>query len=158
MLAGGVGYRQQSRCQRRSEERRRWWCLAATPPHGMGGGAVSRQYRQYSSGIELNAAAACQPRMQRVANVIRTLSESEENPIVSIHDQAQGTSQLPLRAGGTDRRCDRNRQAAGGRQNTLCKEIIGNESQERMGLLVEQQELRGLNGLLPATCTNVRGG
>ncbi|SFU44243.1 phosphoribosylformylglycinamidine synthase [Porphyromonadaceae bacterium KHP3R9] len=111
---------------------------------GMGGGAVSSvNTGEYSSGIELNAVQRANPEMQkRVANVIRTLAESEENPIVSIHDHGAGghlncLSELVEKTGG---RIDMDKLPIG--DSTLsAKEIIGNESQERMGLLVPENDI-----------------
>lgn len=111
---------------------------------GMGGGAVSSvNTGEYSSGIELNAVQRANPEMQkRVANVIRTLTESEENPIVSIHDHGAGghlncLSELVEKTGG---RIDMDKLPIG--DPTLsAKEIIGNESQERMGLLVPENDI-----------------
>ncbi|HQJ90807.1 MAG TPA: AIR synthase-related protein, partial [Paludibacteraceae bacterium] len=59
---------------------------------GMGGGAVSSvNTGQYNNSIELNAVQRANPEMQkRVSNVIRTLAESDNNPIVSIHDHGAG--------------------------------------------------------------------
>ena len=59
---------------------------------GMGGGAVSSvDTGQYAGAIELNAVQRANPEMQkRVSNVIRTLAESDSNPIVSIHDHGAG--------------------------------------------------------------------
>src|SRR5690606_27842613 len=98
---------------------------------------------EYSSGIELNAVQRANPEMQkRVANVIRTLAESEENPIVSIHDHGAGghlncLSELVEKTGG---RIDMDKLPIG--DPTLsAKEIIGNESQERMGLLVPENDI-----------------
>lgn len=106
---------------------------------GMGGGAVSSvDTGQYSSGIELNAVQRSNPEMQkRVANVIRTLAESEDNPIVSIHDHGAGghlncLSELVEDTGGV---IDISKLPVG--DPTLSsKEIIGNESQERMGMVI----------------------
>lgn len=111
---------------------------------GMGGGAVSSvNTGEYSSGIELNAVQRANPEMQkRVANVIRTLAESDENPIVSIHDHGAGghlncLSELVEQTGG---RIEMDKLPVG--DPTLsAKEIVGNESQERMGLLVEEKNL-----------------
>ena len=111
---------------------------------GMGGGAVSSvNTGKFSSGIELNAVQRANPEMQkRVANVIRTLSESDNNPIVSIHDHGAGghlncLSELVEETGGT---IDISKLPVG--DSTLsAKEIIGNESQERMGMLVKKEDL-----------------
>jgi len=64
---------------------------------GMGGGAVSSVATgQYDNSIELNAVQRANPEMQkRVANVIRALAESPENPIVSIHDHGAGGTSMP---------------------------------------------------------------
>ena len=109
---------------------------------GMGGGAVSSvNTGEYSSGIELNAVQRANPRCKKGANVIRTLSESERTPSSPFTTMAQGTSQLPLelveQTGGVIR-IDK---LPVGDKTLSAKEIIGNESQERMGLLVEQQEI-----------------
>ena len=110
----------------------------------MGGGAVSSvNTGQYAGAIELNAVQRSNPEMQkRVQNVIRTLSEGEDNPIISIHDHGAGghlncLSELVETTGG---HFDLTRFPVG--DETLSdKEIIGNESQERMGLLVEEEAL-----------------
>ena len=111
---------------------------------GMGGGAVSSvNTGQYTSGIELNAVQRANPEMQkRAANVIRTIAESEDNPIVSIHDHGAGghlncLSELVEATGG---HIDMGNLPVG--DPTLsAKEIIGNESQERMGLLMEEKDV-----------------
>ena len=111
---------------------------------GMGGGAVSSvNTGQYTSGIELNAVQRANPEMQkRVANVIRTIAESDDNPIVSIHDHGAGghlncLSELVEATGG---HIDMSKLPIG--DPTLsAKEIIGNESQERMGLLLEEKDV-----------------
>ncbi len=107
---------------------------------GMGGGAVSSVATgQYASGIELNAVQRANPEMQkRVANVIRALAESPENPIVSIHDHGAGghlnaLSELVEETGG---KIEIGALPVG--DPTLsAKEIVGNESQERMGMVMD---------------------
>ena len=101
---------------------------------GMGGGAVSSvNTGQYTSGIELNAVQRANPEMQkRAANVIRSIAESEDNPIVSIHDHG---------AGGHLNCLSELVEATGGHIDMSAKEIIGNESQERMGLLMEEKDV-----------------
>ncbi len=94
MLAGGVGYAN-SRDARKGEPKSGEKVVVLGGDNyriGMGGGAVSSvNTGEYSCGIELNAVQRANPEMQkRVANVIRTLAESEENPIVSIHDHGAG--------------------------------------------------------------------
>jgi phosphoribosylformylglycinamidine synthase len=114
---------------------------------GMGGGAVSSvDTGEYTSGIELNAVQRANPEMQkRVANVIRSLAESKDNPIVSIHDHGAGghlncLSELVESTGG---KIDMSELPVG--DPTLsAKEIIGNESQERMGLLLKPEDIERL--------------
>lgn len=111
---------------------------------GMGGGAVSSvDTGLYTNAIELNAVQRANPEMQkRVSNVIRTLAEADKNPIVSIHDHGAGghlncLSELVEATGG---KIDMDKLPVG--DPTLSdKEIIGNESQERMGFLVEEKEI-----------------
>ncbi|MDR0333059.1 MAG: phosphoribosylformylglycinamidine synthase [Dysgonamonadaceae bacterium] len=111
---------------------------------GMGGAAVSSVTTgEYDSGIELNAVQRANPEMQkRVSNVIRTLAEADDNPIVSIHDHGAGghlncLSELVEKTGGIIE-IDK---LPIGDPTLSAKEIIGNESQERMGLLVEQKDI-----------------
>ena len=111
---------------------------------GMGGGAVSSvNTGQYTSGIELNAVQRANPEMQkRAANVIRAIAESDDNPIVSIHDHGAGghlncLSELVEATGG---HIDMS-QLPIGDPTLSAKEIIGNESQERMGLLMEEKDV-----------------
>ena len=111
---------------------------------GMGGGAVSSvETGQYDNSIELNAVQRANPEMQkRVSNVIRALAESDNNPIVSIHDHG---------AGGHLNALSELVEATGGKINidalpigdkTLSsKEIVGNESQERMGMVIEEKDI-----------------
>ena len=111
---------------------------------GMGGGSVSSVATgEYTSGIELNAVQRANPEMQkRVSNVIRTLAESENNPIVSIHDHGAGghlncLSELVEAIGG---KIDMS-QLPIGDPTLSAKDIIGNESQERMGLLLQKEDI-----------------
>lgn len=111
---------------------------------GMGGGAVSSVATgQYVGAIELNAVQRANPEMQkRVANVIRALAETGLNPIISIHDHGAGghlnaLSELVEATGG---HIDINSLPVG--DATLSyKEIIGNESQERMGMVVKAKDI-----------------
>ena len=111
---------------------------------GMGGGAVSSvNTGQYDNSIELNAVQRANPEMQkRVSNVIRALAEAHDNPIVSIHDHGAGghlnaLSELVEETGG---KIDMS-QLPVGDPTLSSKEIIGNESQERMGMVVEPKDL-----------------
>ena len=111
---------------------------------GMGGAAVSSaDTGAFSSGIELNAIQRSNPEMQkRAANAIRGLVENDVNPIVSIHDHGAGghlncLSELVEETGGL---IDLDKLPIG--DPTLsAKEIIGNESQERMGLVIGQKDI-----------------
>lgn len=110
---------------------------------GMGGGAVSSvETGQYDNSIELNAVQRANPEMQkRVSNVVRALAEMEANPCVSIHDHGAGghlnaLSELVEATGGA---IDMTALPIG--DTTLsAKEIIGNESQERMGLVMRSED------------------
>lgn len=111
---------------------------------GMGGGAVSSvNTGQYANAIELNAVQRSNPEMQkRVSNVIRALAESDTNPIVSIHDHGAGghlnaLSELVETTGG---KIEIDALPVG--DPTLSsKEIIGNESQERMGMIIRNEDI-----------------
>ena len=115
---------------------------------GMGGAAVSSaDTGAFSKGIELNAVQRSNPEMQkRVANAIRGMVESKNNSIVSIHDHGAGghlncLSELVEEVGG-----EINLDMLPIGDPTLSdKEIIGNESQERMGLIIDSNDLNLLN-------------
>ncbi len=111
---------------------------------GMGGGAGSSvNVGLFTSGIELNAVQRSNPDMQkRVANVIRSAAEADANPIISIHDHGAGGhlncfSELIEQTGG---HIDLSLLPVGD-PSLSAKEIIGNESQERMGLLLKEDDL-----------------
>jgi len=115
---------------------------------GMGGAAVSSaDTGEFSSGIELNAVQRSNPEMQkRAANAIRGMVESDINTIVSIHDHGAGghlncLSELVEETGGL---IDLDKLPIG--DPTLsAKEIIGNESQERMGLVIGKEDAEYLH-------------
>ena len=117
---------------------------------GMGGAAVSSaDTGAFASGIELNAVQRSNPEMQkRAANAVRGMVESEENFIVSIHDHGAGghlncLSELVEDTGG---KIDLDSLPVG--DPTLSdKEIIGNESQERMGLVIAEKHLETLHNI-----------
>jgi phosphoribosylformylglycinamidine synthase len=111
---------------------------------GMGGGAVSSVATgEYGNAIELNAIQRSNPEMQkRVMNAIRAMVESNKNPIVSIHDHGAGghlncLSELLEETGGTIH-IDK---LPIGDPTLSDKEIISNESQERMGLAIHEKDL-----------------
>jgi Phosphoribosylformylglycinamidine (FGAM) synthase, synthetase domain len=146
MLAGGVGFAKKSDALKGTPEAGEKVVVLGGDNYriGMGGGAVSSVATgEYTSGIELNAVQRANPEMQkRAANVIRALAESDDNPIVSIHDHGAGghlncLSELVETTGG---KIDISKLPIG--DPTLsAKEIIGNESQERMGLLLKEKDL-----------------
>lgn len=111
---------------------------------GMGGGAVSSvETGVYKNAIELNAIQRANPEMQkRVSNVIRALAEADKNPIISIHDHGAGghlnaLSELVESSGGKIEMD----QLPVGDPTLSAKEIVGNESQERMGLLIDEKDI-----------------
>ncbi len=141
MLAGGVGYGKHEHALKETPTPGEKVVVLGGDNYriGMGGGAVSSvETGQYSSGIELNAVQRANPEMQkRAANVIRTLSESAHNPIVSIHDHGAGghlncLSELVEETGGKIMVND----LPIGDKTLSAKEIVGNESQERMGMVI----------------------
>ena len=117
---------------------------------GMGGGAVSSVATgEFSNSIELNAIQRSNPEMQkRVSNTVRAMAEMDTNPIISIHDHGAGghlncLSELVETTGGS---IDVDKLPVG--DPTLSeKEIIGNESQERMGLVIGKENLETLSNI-----------
>ncbi|GHT83839.1 phosphoribosylformylglycinamidine synthase [Bacteroidia bacterium] len=146
MLAGGVGFANKRDALKETPEAGEKVVVLGGDNYriGMGGGAVSSVATgEYTSGIELNAVQRANPEMQkRASNVIRALSESDNNPIVSIHDHGAGghlncLSELVESTGG---KIDMP-QLPIGDPTLSAKEIIGNESQERMGLLLKPEDI-----------------
>ena len=110
---------------------------------GMGGASVSStDTGNYDNSIELNAVQRSNPEMQkRVTNTIRALFESRENPIISIHDHGAGGhlncfSELVESTGG-EIYIDA---LPLGDPSLSYKEIIGNESQERIGIIIKESD------------------
>ncbi|AWV98957.1 phosphoribosylformylglycinamidine synthase [Arcticibacterium luteifluviistationis] len=146
MMAGGIGYGKASQAIKAVPEKGDKVVILGGENYriGMGGAAVSSaDTGEMASGIELNAVQRSNPEMQkRAANAIRGLVESEHNPIVSIHDHGAGghlncLSELVEETGGV---IDLDRLPVG--DPTLsAKEIIGNESQERMGLVIGEKDI-----------------
>ncbi len=149
MLAGGVGYGKADQAKKDTPKKGDKIVILGGENYriGMGGAAVSSaDTGKFSSGIELNAIQRSNPEMQkRAANAIRGMVESEKNPIVSIHDHGAGghlncLSELVEETGG---KIDLDALPVG--DPTLsAKEIIGNESQERMGLVIGDAEIAQL--------------
>tara|TARA_R110000850_G_scaffold150497_1_gene273285 strand:+ start:201180 stop:204899 length:3720 start_codon:yes stop_codon:yes gene_type:complete len=145
MLAGGIGYGKKDQSIKDKPNVGDDIVILGGDNYriGMGGAAVSSaDTGAFSSGIELNAIQRSNPEMQkRAANAIRGLVESDINPIVSIHDHGAGghlncLSELVEETGG---KINLERLPVG--DPTLsAKEIIGNESQERMGLVIGQKD------------------
>lgn len=146
MLAGGVGYGTQRDCLKGKPEAGNKVVVMGGDNYriGLGGGSVSSvDTGRYSSGIELNAVQRANAEMQKRAyNVVRALCEEEVNPVVSIHDHGSAghvncLSELVEECGG---HIDMSKLPIG--DKTLsAKEIIANESQERMGLLIKEEAI-----------------
>jgi phosphoribosylformylglycinamidine synthase len=146
MLAGGVGYGKADQAIKEAPKKGDKIVILGGDNYriGMGGAAVSSaDTGAFSTGIELNAVQRSNPEMQkRVANAIRGMVENEVNPIVSIHDHGAGghlncLSELVENIGG---KINLDKLPVG--DPTLsAKEIIGNESQERMGLVIAPEDL-----------------
>lgn len=146
MLAGGVGYGTERDCQKGHPEAGNKIVVMGGDNYriGLGGGSVSSvDTGRYSSGIELNAVQRANAEMQkRVYNVVRALCEEDVNPVVSIHDHGSAghvncLSELVEDCGGL---IDMSKLPIG--DKTLsAKEIIANESQERMGLLIKEEAI-----------------
>ncbi len=143
MLAGGIGYAKKKDSQKGHPQPGDLVVVMGGDNYriGMGGGAVSSVATgEYHSGIELNAIQRSNPEMQkRVYNAIRALAESNENPIISVHDHGAGghlnsLSELVEEQGGVINLTE----LPVGDPTLSAKEIIGNESQERMGLVIDQ--------------------
>ena len=145
MLAGGVGYGKENESKKKKISDGDYVVVLGGDNYriGMGGSAVSSvNTGEFKNKIELNAVQRSNPEMQkRVANVIRALAEEIENPILSIHDHGAGghlncLSELLEDTGGE---ININELPVG--DPTLSeKEIIGNESQERMGLVIKKED------------------
>jgi phosphoribosylformylglycinamidine synthase len=150
MLAGGIGYGKESYSKKQQPQTGDKIVVLGGDNYriGMGGAAVSSaDTGAFGSGIELNAIQRSNPEMQkRVANAIRAVVESDDNIITSIHDHGAGghlncLSEL-VEATGGEINLD---QLPVGDPTLSAKEIIGNESQERMGLVVPEEHLDRLS-------------
>ena len=149
MMAGGVGYAKKRYAHKDKPEVGDKVVLLGGDNYriGMGGGAVSSVATgEYGNSIEINAIQRSNPEMQKRAyNAIRALAESDNNTIVSVHDHGAGghlncLSELVEETGGD---IDISKLPVG--DPTLsAKEIIGNESQERMGLVVKAKDVAEL--------------
>lgn len=158
MLAGGVGYGTKRDCLKKEPQKGNKVVVVGGDNYriGLGGGSVSSvDTGRYSNGIELNAVQRANPEMQKRAyNLVRALCEEDVNPVVSIHDHGSAghvncLSELVEECGG---QIDMTKLPIG--DKTLSsKEIIANESQERMGLLIDENILntcaRSLSASVP---------
>ena len=146
MLAGGVGYGTKRDCLKKEPQKGNKVVVVGGDNYriGLGGGSVSSvDTGRYSNGIELNAVQRANPEMQkRDYNLVRALTEEDNNPVVSIHDHGSAghlncLSELVGECGGE---IDMTKLPIG--DKTLsAKEIIANESQERMGILIDEKYL-----------------
>ena len=149
MQAGGIGFANSDHSKKNTPKKGDAIIILGGDNYriGMGGAAVSSANTgAFETGIELNAIQRSNPEMQkRVANAIRSLCEQMENPIISIHDHGAGghlncLSELVEETGGE---IIINKLPLG--DPTLSdKEIIANESQERMGLIIAQKDIQSL--------------
>ena len=145
MLAGGIGTGIASQAIKKKPKKGDRIVILGGDNYriGMGGAAVSSTNTgSFDNTIELNAVQRSNPEMQkRVANVIRALVETSTNPIVSIHDHGAGghlncLSELVEDNGGSIAI----EQLPIGDPTLSAKEIVGNESQERMGLIIDPSD------------------
>jgi len=145
MLAGGVGFTNRKYSHKDAPGKGDKIVLLGGDNYriGMGGGAVSSVATgEYGNAIELNAVQRSNPEMQkRVCNAIRAMAEADKNPVISIHDHGAGGhlncfSELVETSGGV---IDIGALPIG--DPTLsAREIIGNESQERMGIIMKEED------------------
>lgn len=146
MLAGGIGFGKEHDSQKGHLQAGDKIVVLGGDNYriGMGGGAVSSVATgEYGNAIELNAIQRSNPEMQkRVMNAIRAMVEAKQNLIITIHDHGAGghlncLSELLEETGGT---IELDKLPIG--DPTLSdKELISNESQERMGLGIKKENL-----------------
>ncbi len=146
MMAGGIGYAKRQQALKQSPKEGDIIIVMGGDNYriGMGGAAVSSSDTgAFDTTITLNAVQRSNPEMQkRVANAVRALVEHTRNPVLSIHDHGAGghlncLSELVEDTGGIiylDA-------LPIGDKTLSAKEIIGNESQERMGLILRPEDL-----------------
>ena len=146
MLAGGVGYGYTSQALKKKTKPGDLVLLLGGDNYriGMGGAAVSSLDTGVTDqNLELNAVQRSNPEMQkRVANTIRILVENVANPIISVHDHGAGGhlncfTELMSETGGI---IDIDSLPIGDPTLSV-KEILSNESQERMGLIIAPGDL-----------------
>jgi phosphoribosylformylglycinamidine synthase len=147
MLAGGIGYGYEKDALKKIPESGDAVVVLGGDNYriGMGGGAVSSVATgEFANQIELNAVQRSNPEMQkRVYNALRAMTEKDENPIVTLHDHGAGghlncLSELVEESGAIIHL----EKLPVGDPTLSDKEIIGNESQERMGLVIRNTDLK----------------
>ncbi|HMO18792.1 MAG TPA: phosphoribosylformylglycinamidine synthase [Oligoflexia bacterium] len=145
MLAGGVGFASESDAIKQSAIPGDVLVLLGGDNYriGMGGGSVSSvDTGALGKSLELSAIQRANPEMQkRVFNVIRTLSELGNNPVKLIHDHGAGGhincfSELLEEEGGE---IYLDALPLGDSTLSPC-EILCNESQERMGIVISEDD------------------
>jgi phosphoribosylformylglycinamidine synthase len=146
MLAGGIGFGKRHDSKKEPLQPGDQIVMLGGDNYriGMGGGSVSSvSTGQYGHAVELNAIQRSNPEMQkRVMNAIRALVEADRNPIVSIHDHGAGghfncLSELLEETGGVVFI----NQLPVGDPTLSIRELLCNESQERMGLALHPADL-----------------
>ena len=152
MQAGGIGFAKKADSLKEQVQKGEKIVIIGGDNYriGMGGGAVSSVATgEFDNSIELNAIQRSNPEMQkRACNAVRAMVEMDVNPIVSIHDHGAGghlncLSELVEDTGG---KIDLNELPVG--DPTLsAKEIVGNESQERMGLVIKKEDVELLSNI-----------
>ena len=157
MQAGGIGYGKHEDALKHVPEKGDKIVVLGGDNYriGMGGSSVSSVATgEFNSAIELNAIQRSNPEMQkRACNAVRAFVESTKNPIISIHDHGAGghlncLSELVEEVGGTINL----RSLPVGDPTLSAKEIVGNESQERMGLVIKEEDV----ALLKEICERER--
>jgi len=147
MLAGGVGYGLKAKSKKAIIQAGQLVVMMGGDNYriGIGGGSVSSvETGKYDTSVELSAVQRANPEMQkRVYNAIRFLAENEEDDsIVSIHDHGAGGHlncfvELLEQKGGVIQ-IDK---LPKGDPTLNDVELLVNESQERMGLVVNEKNI-----------------
>ena len=147
MLAGGVGYGALSQAKKGTPSIGDLLIVLGGDNYriGMAGSSVSSaDSGSYTEALELSAVQRSNPEMQkRVYNAIRALTEREDNPIKLIHDHGAGGhincfAELLDPNGG---KIFLN-QLPSGDATLSAREILCNESQERLGLVISAADLQ----------------
>lgn len=152
MLAGGIGFAKLKDGIKKKVQKDQTVVILGGDNYriGMGGSAVSSvDTGAFDTSLELNAVQRSNPEMQkRVANAVRAMAELDDNPIISIHDHGAGghlncLSELVEDTGG-DFKLEN---FPVGDPTLSEKELIGNESQERMGLVIDPDKAEYLRNV-----------